>query len=148
MAIATGAQPTPTVAPQAKIPFVDTQTGLPATTSVQFMQQLYGLVNAMNRIVPCNCTNSGNVYTLTVLSASPVYKGYSSYDQFPFVASASSTGSVTALVMTNSGALATLNVYKANGATQAGNGDITINLQYFLTYVDTLNSNAGGFVLR
>jgi hypothetical protein len=62
------------------------------------------------------------------------------------------TGAITALVVPNgpaaTTALGTLNVYKNNGGTAAGAGDITISRQYTLTYVDSLNAGAGGFVLR
>jgi hypothetical protein len=50
--------------------------------------------------------------------------------------------------VTANGALATLNVYKTNGGAQATTNDVTSGRQYWLTYVDSLNSGAGGFVLR
>jgi hypothetical protein len=44
--------------------------------------------------------------------------------------------------------LATLKVFKSNGASQATAGDIVSGLLYDFTYVDSLDSNNGGFVLR
>jgi hypothetical protein len=109
------------------------------------------IVNMCRRF-PANASTSSNVITLTLLSVQPTCIQYADFDDFGFVADATTTGNVTALVMTtvnnNLTALATLNVYKNNGGTQAGNGDITIGRQYWLTYVDSLNSNAGGFVVR
>ena len=50
---------------------------------------------------------------------------YADFDTYGFIADASTTGNVTALVVTASNTFATLNVYKTNGGAQAGNGDIT-----------------------
>jgi hypothetical protein len=83
-----------------------------------------------------------------MLAASPLVSQYADFDTFRFVADATSTGLLSAKVVTPQGTLATLNVYKTNGSAQATTGDVTINLQYDLTFVDSLNSGAGGLVLR
>lgn len=127
--------------------FVDPKTGNLIQPGYVVLQAVSGFVNGMARIIPCNASGS-NVITLTIPSLTLLVQKYSDYDTFRAVAAASSTGPVTALVMTQTGALATLNVYKSNGAAQADNGDITAGLLYDFTYVDSLASGAGGFVLR
>ncbi|WP_213775120.1 hypothetical protein [Bradyrhizobium sp. dw_78] len=146
--ISTAAQPSPTTAPQAGASFVDMSTGKPTSTATQFMQQQYNLTKGMSRNIPCNCASSNNVYTLSMLSAQPTYTGYAAHDQFGFVADTTSTGTVTANVVTSTGALETLPVHVSNGASQAGANSIVAGGQYFATYVDSLNGGAGGFVLR
>ena len=69
---------------------------------------------------------------------------YFDYMMFSFTSPITSTGLVTAAVTP----LSTIPVYKNNGASQATTSDMTQNLHYILTFVDTLNSGAGGFVLR
>jgi hypothetical protein len=129
------------------IQFVDssgklTQNGFAALDAV------FNFVNGCCRFIPCNASTTSNVITLTMLSTSPLVKGYADFDTFRFVADATSTGLLSAKVVTPQGALTALNIYKSNGSAQATTGDITINLQYDLTFVDSLNSGNGGFVLR
>lgn len=133
--IPTANQPLSTVAPRQSIPFVDPKTGNLSSTGMQVLQQLYGLVNGMNRIIPCNCTNVGNSYTLTFLPIAPVYKQYSSYDTFAFEASGTNTAASTAQVVTNSGTLARLSILNLSGA-PVGAGAISLNVQYFVTFAD------------
>ena len=83
-----------------------------------------------------------------MLNTSPLVTKYEDFDTFRFVADVTSTGNISALVVTPQGTLATLNVFKNNGGTQATTGDVTINRQYDLTFVDSLSSGTGGFVLR
>lgn len=144
MTIPVDNQPPPTVAPRQGLPFVDIKTGCLSETGMQVLQQLYGLVNGMNRIIPCNSSNAGNVYTLTMLSVSPIYKKYASYDTFAFLASAANTGNVTAKVVTSAGTLATLPVLHINGTQLAAN-DILAGSQYFFTFSDGYGP---GFVSR
>lgn len=108
---------------------------------------VYNFVNGCCRIIPCNVTGT-NALTLTMLSNAPLVKQYSDFDTFRFVAANTSTGSMTATVVTPQGTLTALGIYKANGALQAGAGDVVQNLQYDLTFCDALNVGAGGFVLR
>jgi hypothetical protein len=137
----------PTVAPQSLIPFVDTN-GILTQVGKQFLQQLYNQTAGANRVIPTVCSNTGNVFSLQIQNSGPTYTNYATHDTFAAVASATSTGTVTAQVVTPSGGLATVPVYKANGATQAGSGDITAGLHYQFTYVDSLNSGNGGLVIR
>jgi len=147
MAIAASAQMHPIVAPSVGLQFVD-ERGFLTNNGRIALQQMHDFIVNMNRVIPCNASTTTNVITLTLLPTQPQVNQYASYDTYGFVADANSSGSVTALVITENGTLATLNVYKANGATQAGAGDVVKDSQYFLTYVDSLNAAAGGFVLR
>lgn len=151
--VAAAAQSTGILSPNSRIPM--TQGGGQMTTqTLQYLQQMFTLINGLTPAIPCTCSNVGNVYSLTPFSISPILTDYLDYLSFPFVASASSTGTVTATVIPPGppggmpGTLATLPVLKNNGATPAGNGDIVNNLLYVLWYVDTLNSGNGAFVLK
>ena len=159
MTIPDSAIPTPIVSPTAAGSSFITQNNAGSGASPQLsntgrlaLQQAHDYVVNMCRTLPANASTASNVITLTLLAVQPTLVQYADYDSFGFVADAGTTGNVTALVVTdvngNATSLATLNVYKNNGGTQAGNGDIVAGRQYFLTYVDSLNSNAGGFVLR
>jgi hypothetical protein len=156
--IPASAIPTPIVSPSAAgknfvnpASFQNGPQGLSGTGRIA-LQQMHDWIVNMSRKFPANASTSSNVITLTLLAVQPTCVQYADYDDFGFVADATTTGNVTALVVTtvngNATPLATLNVYKNNGGTQAGNGDITIGRQYWFTYVDSLNSNAGGFVVR
>ncbi len=121
-----------------------------ATASLEFlllMQKWREFVVGMNRITPCNASGT-NVITLTPLDSSPLIEKYVDYEAYRFIAANSSTGSVTATIVPKTGTLATLKVYKTNGSAQAGNGDVVAGNLYDLIYADTLDSGAGGFVLK
>jgi hypothetical protein len=137
--------PSQIIPPNAQLQLVN-PNGTLTTNGMQFLTQLWTWVVDTNQVIPCTCTNSSNVYQLTPFPAPPSFNlpAYSDYSIYTFVASAGSTGSVTAQV----GALGTINVYKSNGSTQAGNGDIVHNDLYLLIYNSNLNSAAGGFVLK
>lgn len=158
MTIPSSAIPTPIVSPTAAGSSFITQAASSnaspqlSNTGRLALQQAHDYVVNMCRTFPANASTASNVITLTLLAVQPTLIQYADFDSFGFVADASTTGNITSLVVTdvngNETPLATLNVYKNNGGTQAGSGDITAGRQYFLTYVDSLNSNAGGFVLR
>ena len=122
-------------------------TGKLTQNGIQTLQALVNFLTGMNRIVPCNASGT-NVITLTMLQTSPQIPQYSDFDTFRAVAANTTTGPVTALVATPSGNLATIKVFKTNGSAQAGNGDVTSGLLYDFTFVDSLDSGNGGFVLR
>lgn len=147
MTIPASAQIGPLQRSNRSVQFVDSK-GMLTQSGFAVLDALYGFVNGCCRFIPCNASTAANVITLSLLSNAPLVKQYADFDTFRFVADATSTGTLTALVKTPQGNLATLNVYKTNGSAQATTGDITINLQYDLTYVDSLNSGNGGFVLR
>lgn len=147
MAIQSSAQPTPINSPNQNLKFVDERGNLTKNASIA-LQQMHDYIVNMSRNIPCNATTTTNIITLTLLQVQPQVNQYASYDTYGFVADATSSGDLSALVVTESGTLATLNVYKANGGTRAGSGDVVQARQYFLTYVDSLNTNSGGFILR
>lgn len=134
------------LAPNLRTAFVGSD-GVLNTHGWQVLTNFLNFMQGMNRIIPCNATG-GNAITLSMLQIAPLVTRYNDFDSFRFVAASGSTGSVTAGVVTPQGPLATLNVYKSNGASAAGAGDIVSGLLYELVYVDSLNAGAGGFVLR
>jgi hypothetical protein len=147
VSIPASAQIAPLQAPQRAIPFVDSKNNL-TSTAFASLQSLLQFVQGICRFIPCNASTVSNVITLTMLDTSPLVTKYADFDTFRFVADVTSTGNLSALVVTPQGTLATLNVFKNNGGTQATTGDVTINRQYDLTFVDSLSSGTGGFVLR
>lgn len=147
MTIPSSAQPTPINAPNQGLQFTDEKGNLTNSARIA-LQQMHDFIVNMSRNIPCNAVTASNVITLTLLSVQPQVNQYASYDTYGFVADATTNGNISALVVTAQGTLATLKVYKANGATRAGSGDVVLASQYFLTYVDSLDTNAGGFVLR
>jgi hypothetical protein len=132
--------------PAQRIAFTD-DGGILTNNGWAVIAGIFNFVNGTNRIIPCNASGA-NVITLTMLATSPLVQGYYDFDTYRAVAANTTTGLVTASVVTNSGALATIKVFKNNGAAQATTGDITIGLLYDFTYVDSLDSGNGGFVLR
>ena len=127
--------------------FVDVKTGNLTQNGYITLQAVSGFVNGIARIIPCNASGT-NVITLAIVAQTLLVTQYSDFDTYRAVAANTTTGLVTALVTTAQGSLATLNVYKSNGAAQATTGDITAGLLYDFTYVDSLNSGAGGLVVR
>lgn len=113
----------------------------------QTLAGMFNFINGTNRIIPCNASGT-NIIALTMLQVSPLVQGYYDFDTYRAVAAATSTGLVTASVVTPQGALATIKVFKTSGSAQATTGDITSGLLYDFTYVDSLDAGAGGFVLR
>lgn len=147
MIISASAQPHPIVSPNPGLRFTDERGNLTNNGRIA-LQQMHDFIVSMARIIPANAITDMNVITLTLLPSQPQVNQYGIFDTYSFVADATSDGDLSALVVTTQGTLATLNVYKANGATRASTGDVVSGSQYFLTYVDSLNSAAGGFVLR
>lgn len=91
------------------------------------------------------CTASGtNVITLTPILSGYTGPAYANFVAYSFIAANSSSGAVTLKV----GALAALNVYKADGTTQITSGDIVANQTYRVFYNGALNSSAGGWYLE
>lgn len=127
--------------------FVDPQTGLLSEHGVQLLSSWYNFIVGMNRVTPCNATGT-NTITLAPLTASPLIERYNDFEIYAFTAAATSTGDVSATVAPKSGTLATLKVYKADGATRATTGDIVSGSFYLFIYVDSLDGGAGGFVKK
>ena len=147
MTVAAAAVTPNIIPPNTSLPLTS-QQGVLTTTGLQMLQQIQQAIKGLTPTVSCNCSNVSNVYTLTPLNIAPNVSNYYSYWGFAFVASATSTGLITATIVPNTGTLPTLPVYKTNGSAQATTNDITINLFYLLYYVDSLNSGNGGFVIK
>jgi hypothetical protein len=132
--------------PAQRIAFTD-DGGILTNNGWAVVAGVFNFVNGTNRIIPCNASGT-NTITLTMLATSPLVQGYYDFDTYRAVAANTTTGTATASVVTPQGALATIKVFKSNGASQATAGDITSGLLYDFTYVDSLDSGNGGFVLR
>lgn len=145
--VAAAAITRPNTPPNPRIQWVEEDRTL-SSTALSIMQQIHSEVNGLTPTISCESTFAANKYTLTPLNISPVVAQYYSFMSFAFVASNSSTSLVTATVVPKTGSLNTLKVMKANGASQATNGDLVANLFYLLYYVDTLDGGSGAFVLK
>ena len=87
------------------------------------------------------CTASGtNSINLTPLSNQPAVTAYQNYQNFGFVAAASSTGSVTI----NVSGLGAIGLYWDDG-TQVSTSGLISAVYYQITYNSALNSGGGGF---
>lgn len=149
MTIQASAQAHPIVAPSVGLAFCTTDSGEKCflTNNARIaLQQMHDFIVNMNRLIPCNASMASNVITLTLLPSQPSVTQYTSYDGFAYVQPADTTGAVTALVVTETGTLPTLNVYKNTG-TQAGSGDLKANGLYRLFFNDALNGGSGGLVI-
>ncbi len=132
--------------PNVRLPLVDKQ-GMLTIPGQQILQQHAVLLNGSVPAVPSTATHASNVYTLQPYQVSPQFGNYNNFQNFPFMAPATSTGLVTATVVPPTGALATLPVLKNNGAAQATSGDIVNGRLYNLVFHAELNSGNGAFVL-
>jgi len=129
------------------LPIVFPGSGLPTPYFVQLLHQWREYLNAANRVIPCVAAGT-NTITLTPNAAAPLIEKYVDYEIFPFVAENTSSGDVSATVVPAKGVLATLNVYKDNGANRASTNDVVAGSLYLAVFVDALNAGAGGFVLK
>lgn len=147
MTISTAATATPIPKPNGVFPVIDPATGCLTEHGLQLFNGFRNFVVGMNRITPCNASGT-NTITLTPLEASPLIEKYADYEEYSFVAANTSSGAVTMTVVPRDGTLATLKAYVSNGGTQANTGDVVSGRHYRATYVDSLDGNSGGFVLR
>ena len=99
--------------------------------------------NALGVLITNVGTVTGtNSIVFTPAANNPAIASYSNYLRFGFVAANTSTGSVTFQYA----ALAAVNYYKADDATQAGSGDIVAGRYYEVVFNSALNSGSGGVV--
>lgn len=96
-------------------------------------------------VIPCTASGTNAIILTPISAAYPptvtLYSDLTGYNWFSFVATATSTGSVTIAI----GSLSALNLYV--GSTQAGSGDIVSGNFYAIAFNASLNSGAGGFYL-
>lgn len=120
---------------------------LPTTFGPLTAAQLVQLDNNFNAVGAMGITActavSANTISLTPLTNQPAVSAYANYQQFGFVAAATSTSAVTAAV----GTLPFINLYLADGTTQAGNTNIQANQYYTIVYNAALNGGVGAFQL-
>lgn len=148
MTISANATGTPLPKPNGGAPITNLQTGEYAMPFLQMLFAWHSFIVGMNRQTPCNASTTTNFITLTPLDAHPLIEKYVAFESYGFVADATTSGNVTATIVPKTGALATLKVFKTNGAAQAGNNDIVSGSFYWLVYCDHLDGGAGGFVLK
>ena len=146
MTITADATGTPIPKPVGALRFVD-ENGMLTNHALQVLSRWHEFMVGMNRVVPCNASGT-NIITLAPLDSGPLLEKYVDFEMFGFVAANTSTGTVTATVTPRNGTLSTLKVYKTDGAAQATTNDIVAGSFYWLVYVDSLDSAAGGFVLK
>lgn len=134
--------------PQDKYQFVSLDTGRLTQYGLQTLEQMWNQLGATFGICPCEAVTTLNVIALTPRLNAEGGRTYGDHMAFSFVADATTNGAVTAFVKGrgDSEALATIKVYKDNGASQAGAADITANRLYQFWYVSGLDSGNGGFV--
>ena len=133
--------------PQWNLAIVDPKTGKATHGGQSVLDEMWKTVAAGQVVVPCTATGTNLIQLVPNLSSEGA-KLYADFMPFSFVAAATSTGSVTAFVTDTKTDLATLKVFKSNGAAQAGVGDVVSGSFYVAYYVDALDSGNGGLVLK
>lgn len=126
----------------------DPKTGAPSKHLVELLRQLRDYNLGGNRMVPCDAGGSANAITLTPNNPiSPIMEAYADHDGFIFTASANSSSTVTAEVITRDGSLGVVKLYKTHGSAQANNGDLISGLLYVAYYDSAADSGAGGLIM-
>jgi hypothetical protein len=75
-------------------------------------------------------------------------RAYGQHFVWAFTADVTTSAAVTAFVTDGTDALATIKVFKTNGAAQAGLNDIIAGSTYLLVFDGALDGNNGGLVLK
>jgi hypothetical protein len=103
------------------------------------------MFNQVAQLVAIPCTSTGNaLYTLTLIGNAPTITSYNNFQMFRFKATAASAGAVTVQF----GSLAALPVFKVDGVTQCGAGDIINGQEYLVVFDQSRNGGVGGFYLE
>lgn len=116
-----------------------------ANVSVLLTTSLDADFNALGAMATIPCTASGtNTIALTPNSNTPTISAYTTMSPiFAFIAAGSNSGATTI----NVSGVGAKTLYKTNGATAVGSGDIISGSLYLVNYNPALNASAGGFVL-
>jgi hypothetical protein len=93
--------------------------------------------------IPCSASGATAI-SLTPLVNCPVLTGYTEFCAARFRATANSGAGVTAQV----NGLGFLNVYKADGVTQATSNDLVIGFEYVVRFSQALGGGGGGWFLE
>lgn len=116
-----------------------------ANVSVLLTTSLDANFNALGAMSVIPCTASGtNTIALTPNSNTPTISAYTTMSPvFAFIAAGSNSGATTI----NVNGVGAKTLYKTNGATVVGSGDIISGSLYLVNYNPALNTGAGGWVL-
>lgn len=133
--------------PQAHLPFVNPKTGALLPAGLHVLDEMWRQLAGGFVVVPCTATGK-NLIVLTPTLTAEGAKLYANYMVFAAVAAQTSDGAVTGYVTNGTTPLATLKIYKTNGAAQAGAGDIVAGSLYLFVYNSALDSAAGGLVAK
>lgn len=116
-----------------------------ANATTLFTSRLDDNYNALGALTVIPCTATGtNTIALTPAANTPTISAYSNLAPvFLFLAAASNSGATTV----NVNGIGAKNLYKNNGATAVGSGDIVIGGLYLVSYNSALNGAVGGFVV-
>jgi hypothetical protein len=132
--------------PQRRPAFTD-NAGLLTDFGVQVLTEMRKQIAPGFPVVPVKITGT-NALTLTPTLDSEGGATYGNGMVWRGIPPNTSTGSLTAVVAGPTGSTnKTLKVYKGDGATQAGSGDIVKNQLYDFVYEAALNGGAGGWFL-
>ena len=125
--------------------FVDAQRFSLTDQALNRLNDLWRQVVAGFVVVPCVVTQTTpNTLQLIPLLNSEGGNSYGNGMGFWGKAIVTTTGAATGFV----GKQPTVNLYKSPGLVQIGAGDIVAGGLYFFMYESSLNSNAGGFVVK
>lgn len=103
------------------------------------------MFNQVAQMVAIPSIASGtNTLVLTPIGNAPSLSNYQNFSSFRFVATATSSASVSAGYQ----ALPSLPVFFSDGITQIGSGAIISGQEYVLIFVQSVNSGAGGFIIE
>lgn len=116
-----------------------------ANATTLFTSRLDDNYNALGALTVIPCTATGtNTIALTPAANTPTISAYSNLAPvFVFLAAATNSGATTV----NVNGIGAKNLYKNNGATAVGSGDIVIGGLYLVSYNSALNGAVGGFVI-
>jgi len=109
---------------------------------MNLLDKMFDQVGAMIEI-PCTATGT-NAISLTPQINCPALTAMNNMGGFRFVATATSSGAVTAQYNN----LGFFPVYHADGATQANIGDILTGFEYVFRFFQALTGGLGGFLLE
>lgn len=143
--------PVPILPPNPRLQTTRDPQSQPTASFHQMLQQLWARLNGKNLFVPCVAsviTTNQILLTPMLTSQVPDQPGtvanYEDYATYAFTSPLTSSGGVVLRVQT----LPLLPCFKSNGAAPIGLNDMTLDLQYFATFVDIYNSGNGGWVIR
>jgi hypothetical protein len=134
--------------PKEDFKFINLDTGRLTPYGVQTLEQIFNQVAAGPGVVPCEAVTTGNVIALRPRMHREGARIYGQHFLWAFTADATTSAAVTAFLTDGINPLATIKVFKTNGAAQAGLNDIIAGSSYLLLYDGALDGGNGGLVLK